>query len=78
MLFHQPVNFLMIDDPSFLLQFTGHIPVAIAAELLRKGLFNLFYNNCIFYQLTILVHAMRTGPDSLVCPGTLVVKTAWL
>jgi hypothetical protein len=52
--FHQPVDFLMIDDISLLLEFIPDVLVPIAAELLLENAFYILHNNSIVYQPSIL------------------------
>jgi hypothetical protein len=50
---HQPVDFLMVDDISLLLQLIPDVLVPIAAELLLENRFYVLYHGCIIDQLSI-------------------------
>jgi hypothetical protein len=68
----------VVDNPSFILQFSSHVPVTVAAKLLGEGLFDILYYHRIFKELPILVNTMGTGPYPFGLEGPLVIKATGL
>lgn len=66
----------MINDPSHFLQLTAHVVIAIAAELLMQGLFNITYNHGILQKFSIAVDGVCAWLYSLSFSGGFVIKTA--
>ena len=78
MLLHQPVNFFMVDNPAPFFEFTGHVPVAITAELLMQGGFNIIHHQCIFQELALPIYAVGARPDAFRATSGFVIIAAGL
>ena len=73
-IFHQPVYFLVIDGPADVSEFSGHVPISVAAELLAERTLDVFNHITVFNELAPSVHTMGRWFDTFRHDGALIIK----
>jgi hypothetical protein len=73
-LFHQPIDFFMVNNPVSFCKFLPHQRIPITAELLLQDHFNLLYHHVVFSAAALPSIGVGAGFSSFVSLSALVIS----